>query len=118
VREQIVQLQARAAAGDLKVRINALSEKLQSFSAPAAPGGAGGGQRIPLPGATGRIRTLFNVIQNVDMAPTSQVVAAVPGVLEDSRVVQENWHAIKSQDIAALNRELRAAGLPEIDPQK
>jgi hypothetical protein len=55
------------------------------------------------------------VIQNVDVAPTSQVVAAVPDVLEDARGVQENWQAIKSQDIAALNRELRTANLPEID---
>jgi hypothetical protein len=61
------------------------------------------------------VRTLFNVIQNVDVAPTSQVVAAVPDVLEDARGVQENWQAIKSQDIAALNRELRTANLPEID---
>jgi hypothetical protein len=55
------------------------------------------------------------VIQNVDVAPTPQVVAAVPDVLEDARGVQENWQAIKSQDIAALNRELRTANLPEID---
>jgi hypothetical protein len=61
------------------------------------------------------VRTLFNVIQNVDVAPTSQVVAAVPDVLEDARGVQENWQAIESQDIAALNRELRTANLPEID---
>jgi hypothetical protein len=31
------------------------------------------------------------------------------------RAVHENWQAIKSQDIAALNRELRTAGFPEID---
>jgi hypothetical protein len=29
--------------------------------------------------------------------------------------VQENWQTITSQDIAALNLELRTAGLPEID---
>jgi uncharacterized membrane protein YgcG len=61
------------------------------------------------------VRTLFNVIQNVDVAPTSQVVATVPEVLQDSRAVQDNWQTITSQDIAALNRELRTAGLPEID---
>jgi len=61
------------------------------------------------------VRTLFNVVQNVDVAPPSQVVAAVPYVLKDAHAVQENWQVLKSQDIAALNRELRTASLPEID---
>jgi hypothetical protein len=120
MREQIAALQTRAPEGDLKARIAALSEKLQSFSgAPGGPGGggaaAGAGPRITLVSATGRIRTLFNLIQNVDLAPTSQVVAAVPDVLKDSRTVQENWQSIRSQEISALNVELRSAGLPEID---
>ncbi len=116
MREQIGQLQTKAPAGDLKAHIAALAEKLQSFSAPAGPGGgAGAGQRVALGGATGRVRTLFNLIQNVDLAPTSQVVAAIPEVLNDSRAVQESWKTITSQDVPALNRELRSAGLPEID---
>jgi len=116
MREQLGQLQTKAPAGDLKTHIAALAEKLQSFSAAAAPGGgAGVGQRITLGGASGRVRTLFNLIQNVDLAPTTQVVTAVPEVLTDSRAVQESWETITSQDVAALNRELRSAGLPEID---
>ena len=119
VRQQITELQGRVPAGDLKEHLNALTEKLQSFSTPGGPGGPGAGGAgvgpLTLPGVSGRARTLFNVIQNVDLAPTSQVVAAVPGVLKDARTVQENWQAIKSQDIAALNRELRAASLAEID---
>ena len=82
----------------------------------AARGGGGGvaGQRITLGTASGRVRTLFNVIQNVDLAPTAQVVAAIPEVLKDARAVLDNWQTI-SQDLATLNRELRTAGLPEID---
>jgi len=116
VRQQLTELQTRAPAGDLKAHLNVLAEKLQAFS-PVGGGPAGVGPRT-LAGASGRVRTLFNVIQNVDVAPTSQVVAAVPGVLEDARAVQENWQAIKSQDIAALNLELRTAGLPELDLTK
>lgn len=124
MREQIAELQTRAPAGDLKAHINALAEKLQSFSGTTGgpgggPGGvgpaAGAGPRITPASATGRVRTLFNLIQNVDLAPTSQVVAAVPDVLKDSRTVQENWQSLRSQDISALNVELRAARLPEID---
>jgi len=112
VRQQITELQPRVPAGDLKTHVDVLTEKLQAFS-PAGGGPAAGGPRT-LAGASGRVRTLFNVIQSVDVAPTSQVVAAVPGVLEDARAVQQSWQAITSQDIAALNRELRTAGLPEI----
>jgi hypothetical protein len=50
----------------------------------------------------------------VDLAPTPQAAAAVPDVLKDSRTIQENWQTIISQDIPALNRELKAAGLPVI----
>ena len=116
VRQQITELRTRAPAGDLKTHIAALAEKLQSLSTPGGPGGggaAGAGPRT-LGGASGRVRTLFNLIQSVDVAPTSQVVAAVPEVLQDSRAVQENWQ-MTSQEIATLNRELRTAGLPEID---
>jgi photosystem II stability/assembly factor-like uncharacterized protein len=114
VRQQITELQTRVPSGDLKAHINLLAEKLQSFSTPGGPvaGGAAGARTLSAAG--GRVRTLFNLIQNVDVAPTSQVVAAVPDVLEDARAVQENWQTIKSQNIASLNRELRAAGLPEI----
>ena len=119
VREQVAQLQTKAPAGDLKTHINALADKLQSLSTPAAPGGGtGAGQRVTLGGASGRVRTLFNLIQNVDVAPTTQVVAVVPEVLNDSRAVQENWQTITSQELAPLNRELRTAGLPEIDLTK
>jgi len=119
VRELVAQLQTKAPVGDLKTHINALADKLQSLSTPAAPGGGtGAGQRVTLGGASGRVRTLFNLIQNVDVAPTTQVVAAVPEVLNDSRAVQENWQTITSQELAPLNRELRTAGLPEIDLTK
>ena len=114
VRQQITELQTRVPAGDLKAHINVLAEKLQSFSTPGGPVGGGAAGARTLSGASGRVRTLFNLIQNVDVAPTSQVVAAVPDVLGDARAMQQNWQTIKSQDIASLNRELRAAGLPEI----
>ena len=117
MREQIAQLQTKAPAGDLKARISALSDRLQSFSA-ATGSGIPGGPGATLAGASGRVRTLFNLIQNVDLAPTSQVVAAVPEVLNDSRAIQERWQTITSQDVAALNRELRTAGLPEIEVAK
>ena len=45
-------------------------------------------------------------------------MVAAPDVLADAGAVQETGEVIKSKDIAALNLELRAAGLPEIDLPK
>jgi hypothetical protein len=117
VRARITELQQRATEGDLKTRINALSEKLQALAGGA--GGpavaAGGVARANLGTTSGRVRTLFDLIQDVDLAPTPQAAAAIPEVIKDSRAVQEMWQAIKSEDIAALNQQLRAAGLPVIE---
>ncbi len=64
------------------------------------------------------MRTLFGLIQEVDLAPTTQAAAAVPDLLRDSRTLEESWRMIKSQDIPALNAELRAAGLQVIETEK
>ncbi|HMF55381.1 MAG TPA: hypothetical protein VK619_03390, partial [Pyrinomonadaceae bacterium] len=62
-----------------------------------------------------RLQTLFNVIQEVDAAPTPSVTAAVADVLRDSQTLIERWRTIQSQDIPALNRMLQDAGLPQVE---
>jgi photosystem II stability/assembly factor-like uncharacterized protein len=120
IRGQLAELRPRAPEGDLKTHINALGEKLQVLA--GAGGGPGGGAAAAattsISGTSGRVRTLFNLIEDVDLAPTPQVSAAVPDVVKDSRSLQDSWQAIKSQDIPALNQELRAAGLPVIELAK
>jgi hypothetical protein len=117
IRRQFSELQKRTPAADLKTHIDALGEKLQALAGAGGggPGGQGAGAgRVTVATATGRIRTLFSLIENVDVAPTPQVASAVPDVLKDSRSLQESWQAIKTKDIPALNQELRAAGLSPI----
>jgi len=102
----------------VKARVDALSEKLQALAGTGGggPGGFGtAGGRLSIASATGRVRTLFNIIEGVDAAPTQPVVSAVPDVIKDSRTLQANWETIKSQEIPALNQQLRAAGLPAIE---
>jgi len=120
VRGQITELRPRVPEGDLKKHFEALSEKLQVFGVAAAgpAGPAAAAARLTVAALTARLRTLFNVIEGVDTAPTPQVTAAVADVLKDSRSLQENWQGIKSQDVPALNQELRAAGLPVIQIPK
>jgi photosystem II stability/assembly factor-like uncharacterized protein len=115
IRGQIVERRARVPEGKLKTHIDALGEKLQALIG-AGGGGPGGGApaaiRSSITSTTGRVRTFFTLIEDVDLAPTPQVAGTVPEVLKDSRSLQETWQTIKSQDIPALNQEMRAAGLP------
>jgi len=122
IRGQIAELRPRAPEGDLKTHIDALGEELQTLAGSGGGGrggrGAVGGSRPSIATTTGSLRTLFGLIQEVDLAPTPQAAAAIPEVLRDSRVLQETWRTIKSQDIPALNQELRGAGLPVIELEK
>src|SRR5205814_1816365 len=118
MRGQIAELRPQLSEGDLKTHIDAFAEKLTALAG-SGGGGPGGGAaaaaaRPSAASITGRIRTLFGVIEDVDLAPTPQVSAAVPDVVKDSRALQETWQTIKLQDIPALNQELRAAGLVPI----
>ena len=118
IRGQITEMRPRVSDANLKAKVDAFAEKLQSVAGAGGGGFGGGGSaagRVTVASATGRIRTLFNLIEEVDLAPTPQVAAAVPDVLKDSRAVQESWRTLSSQDIAALNQELKAAGLPPIE---
>jgi hypothetical protein len=116
IRGQIAELRPKVPEGDLKTHIDALAEKLQTLAGAGGGGrrGGGSGSSPSIATTTGSLRTLFGLIQEVDLAPTPQAAAAVPNVLKDSRTLQENWLAIMSRDIPSLNRELRAAGLPVI----
>ncbi len=117
IRGQLTDLRPRASE-DLKKHIDVLGEKLQTLAGgggPSAGGAAAGtGARPTIATVTGRVRTLFNLFEDVDAAPTPPAAAAVSVVREESRTLQQSWETIKTQDIAALNQELRSAGLPLI----
>jgi hypothetical protein len=105
LRERATQQQAVA------TQIDALSRKLQELAgAPNQRAGA------PLNLAVlTRLRALFGIIQEVDVAPSTQVTAAVKELQGESRSLIERWRAIESQDIPALNKQLQAAGIPKIE---
>ncbi len=117
IRGQITELRPKVTDANLKARLDAVAEKLQSLTGAGGggPGGGGAAARASVASTTGRIRTLFNLIEDVDLAPTPQVAGAIPDVVKDSRTLQESWRSITSQDIPALNQELKAAGLPAIE---
>jgi len=120
IRGQITELRTKVTDATLKSHVDALAEKIQNVAGAGGGGfgggggGAGGGARVTAASVMTRARTLFGLIEEADVAPTTQIMSAVPDVLKDSQGLQQSWQAIKSTDIATLNKELRAAGLPPI----
>src|SRR5438270_5379476 len=93
IRGQITELRAKITDATLKSRVDALAEKIQGVAGAGSPGGFGGGgggaaARTTAASVSGRVRALFNLIEEADVAPTTQVAAAVPDVVKDSRAVQ------------------------------
>ena len=120
IRGQINELGTRITDATLKSHVDAFNEKIQSVAGAGGGGfgggggGAAGGARVTAASVAGRARTLFGLIEEADVAPTTQIMSALADVLKDAQGVQQSWQAIKSTDLAVLNRELRAAGLPAI----
>jgi photosystem II stability/assembly factor-like uncharacterized protein len=123
VRGQITELRPKITDATLKSHLDALADKIQNTAGASGGGGfgggggggaGGGGARTTAASVSTRARTLFGLIEEADVAPTTQITAALPDVIKDANTVQQSWQAIKSTDIPALNQELRAAGLPAI----
>jgi photosystem II stability/assembly factor-like uncharacterized protein len=114
IKAQLADLKTHATSDDLKTHIDALNGKLNALSGTEnrRPGAATG---LSMQSAITRVRTLFTLIQEVDLAPTPTVLAAASEVQKDSQSLMNRWQAIKSQDVATLNQELRAAGLATIN---
>ncbi|HEY0407417.1 MAG TPA: hypothetical protein VGC89_16915 [Pyrinomonadaceae bacterium] len=109
---ELTALRARAGAqGTTATQLDALNQKLQEL--------AGSANRRP--GAPlnllvlTRVQTLFRIIQDADVAPSTPIAAAVTDIRRESSSLLERWRAIESQDIPALNRQLQGAGLPQVE---
>jgi len=116
IRRQLTDLRPKIPEGNLKKDFEAASDKLQLLSnGPPAGGPATPGTRPSILSVTARVRTLFNIFDGVDAAPTSQAASAGSDAIKDSAAIQQSWRELMSQDMARLNKELRAAGLPIIE---
>ena len=73
--------------------------------APAEPG---------LMSVNGEASGLYGQIDSADASPTAAQAAGVARIARDYPRVLERWNKLKSADLAAINRELKAAGMQEI----
>jgi hypothetical protein len=114
MRSQLTDLRSKAKTDNLKTHLDALTAKLDVLAGVevARPDPAA---KLTIRSATAKLTTLFSVLQDVDAAPTPAVVAAIAQLQTDAQLLMTQWHAVRSQDVDALNQELRAASLPAVN---
>jgi photosystem II stability/assembly factor-like uncharacterized protein len=61
---------------------------------------------------------MLAIADSADAAPTTQAAAAYRELEQSETAARKRWNVIREHEILDLNAELKAAGLPAIDPQK
>ncbi|HEX4604042.1 MAG TPA: hypothetical protein VH724_08630, partial [Candidatus Angelobacter sp.] len=117
LRKQIKELQ-KSAQGNVLAAVNALDKKLDDVAGSAAPRRPGAGTQPPNLGLMRtRYLALLGMLQEADVAPTTQAAAAVDELAKQLTPLMQSWQQIKSKDLPALNQQLKNANLPELKLQ-
>jgi photosystem II stability/assembly factor-like uncharacterized protein len=81
-----------------------------------APSGAGT-QRKAFSRLQGDYAAVFTILEEADLEPTAQAVAALHATEQASRLAMADWTALERKDLPALNAQLKAAGLETLTVQ-
>ena len=116
LRAQIEQRKKIHVSGDAAESLEALDKKLEALE-----GGQAGG-RPAQPGESlrslrGAMLQLLGVLQEADVAPTSQAAESVTALRQAAEPLLQRWKAIDSTDLPAVNRTLQKDHLPELKPE-
>jgi photosystem II stability/assembly factor-like uncharacterized protein len=86
-----------------------LAAVLEAPAGAAPPAG-----EITLTRVNGQVTVLYGQVWQADAEPTATQSEAVAATEHYAVDVMKHWDALKTSDLPALNRELRAANLPEV----
>jgi hypothetical protein len=113
MRAQIKQLQERAGQGTVSQALAAFDQKAAALEGTTGFGFGGGGGGTPdtLAAMGGALSSLMGLLQGADVAPTSQLAAAVADRLQALAKVMERWNALRTHDLEAMNAKLAQANL-------
>ncbi len=105
-----------AGSGAVVDSIAALDKKAAALQGVARgfEGGPGGGGALTLARLSGELSGLYETIEGSDYTPTTQAVAAATELHRALTSELEQWRELKTKDLAALNEELKKAGLSAI----
>ncbi len=116
IRSQLAKLtaqgnaQVKASAAEFEKKINALLGTAGGFFAPPSP-------EVSLSRLNGQASGLYQQVWNVDAEPTSAQLQASGTLDHDREDVIRRWNEFKQTELPAMNRLLRQANIPEINPQ-
>jgi photosystem II stability/assembly factor-like uncharacterized protein len=113
LRKQLKELQPRT-TGEVLATINALDKKLEALAGGATRRPGAGTEPPTLSGLKTKFLTLFGIFQEADVAPSTQAAAAVADLQKQLPPLMDRWNAVKSQEVPALNKQLKDANLPEL----
>ena len=99
--------------GTLADSVAAFDKKLSSILG-ASGFGAAASPSPTLGRSSGAIAGLYSELDRSDATPTAAQIAAINTAQKDSSATLKLWQDFKSTDLPALNRQLKAAGLPEL----
>jgi photosystem II stability/assembly factor-like uncharacterized protein len=105
LRQQLKQSRANA-SGTVSASIDKLDKQLLALES--------GSEGKSLSSLSGELAEVLNVIDGSDNAPTTQAIKAVGVVHEELEQQLNRWNTLKTQQLTALNLELKRAGLSEV----
>jgi hypothetical protein len=98
---------------------SAIEEFSKKLDAVAGEGGGRRGRGAPqtdsLASVRGSLLTLMGILQDADVAPTSQTVTSIGEVEKKVPVVLQNWEIFQKQEITVFNQQLKAANLQQVN---
>jgi len=110
VAKQLKALEGRGPAESLKTTAKKVADALNK----PAPPESSASPEPSLSRVNSAISTLYTAVGQADAAPTQAQLQAVQEVERDAETVTKQWEMIKRQNLPALDRELKSAGLPEV----
>ncbi len=113
IRKQLKDIQARA-QGDALAAVKALDQKVQELAGGVTRRPGAGAEPPTLGGLRTRFLALLGVLQEADVAPTTQATAAVTELQQQLPPLMQRWEEIKVHDIPAFNKQFKDANLPEL----
>jgi len=118
LRGKVKESLARAGPGTAAQALTAFDARAAAVEGTPPSGGrggfGGGFETNTLAAIGGSLTSLMSTLQGADATPTSQVVAAVGERREALADLLAKWNALRTTELAALNAQLRRAGLGEI----
>jgi photosystem II stability/assembly factor-like uncharacterized protein len=113
-RRQLKLIRQKLQEGTLAAAVDQIDQKLQTLVGGGGRRPGAGTEQPSLAGTRTRYLALFNVFQDADVAPSTQAAAAVKEIRQQLPPLMAQWEAIKSQDLPALNAQLKQSNLPEV----